>query len=490
MSWVGLIGVDIGTSGCKVSLIDSHGHSVVEAVSTYAPVYPREGWAEQDPDDWYQAAVSSVHKLLARPEARKVKVAGIGVTGQMISAVFVGKNDRPIYPAILWMDQRTSAEVEWLQKHGEEISGITKTPINTAYTLPRVLWLRNNLPGIWQATHKILLAKDYIRLRFTGEYATDPSDGSGTLLLDSERRDWSKRITEIARIPADILPPVISSHEVAGKLTEAAADNLGLSPGIPVVTGAGDLFAENLAAGNFTASQRLIRFGSCGSVSSPLTRPVLDPKRRCPCYVHCVPNYWLIETSTQAFGLAEGWFKRELLSNSNVSVHSLMDELAASIAPGADGLIFHPFIQGAPYWDPNLKGGFVGITPAHTKAHFARAVLEGITYSLLDAIRLLDNAIGGKGASVEWRAIGGGTASPVWAQIVADAIGSDLLVLRDASPSIGAAILAGVGTGVIPDYHSALGTIPTKLVKYDESTHALYQEEYKQYRIVHARLSL
>lgn len=493
MSIESLLGIDIGTSSCKVVLLDSSGRTIASASFPYSPRYPQAGWVEQDPEDWYKAAIAAVRTTMNHPAARNRRVVGIGVSGQMISSVFIDSAGHPVRPAILWLDQRSAPQARWLEETaGDRICRITKTPINTAFTLPRLLWVKQEQPEVWAKTCKVLLAKDYLRLRLTGELAIDLSDASGTLLLDSERGVWSETILKLAGISRDLLPPLVRSHHLAGRLNRAAAEAFGLEIGTPVVAGAGDLFSENLAAGNVSSFQRLIRFGSAGSISSPLDMPVEDPHRKCPCYVHCIPNRWLLETSTQAFGLSEWWFKSRFWEGEK-DVHELVDRSISLIPPGAEGLFFHPFAQGAPYWNTALRGAFLGINPNHGKSHFARAVLEGATHSLWDALNLLEKAEGGRCSSqfLEWRAVGGGTRSSVWKQIVADMLGVDLLILPEASPAVGAAMLAGIGVGLFNDFDHAISNaaVPQERVTMDPVAHQIYVKLHKEYQQIHLFLT-
>ncbi len=492
------LGIDVGTSGCKAVLLDRKGQTICSASTEYSPSYPRQGWAEQDPDEWVHAAIQAMAEVRGNRDTKRVHVAAIGVTGQMISAVFVDESYNPVRPAILWLDQRSAPQVRKLvEQHGDTISKITKTPINTAYTLPRLLWLREHEQHQWKKTARVMLAKDYVRLRLTGELATDFSDASGTLLLDSKERCWSTEILDVMDIPERMLPRLASSHEVVGYLTKEAAHNLGLEAGLPVVAGAGDLFSENLSAGNIEGNQRLIRFGSCGSISQPLSSPVQDPDLKCPCYVHGIPDRWLLETSTQAFGLSEAWYKRVLLggfraNESGSSVHQLVEKMVGSVAPGANGVVFHPFIQGAPYWDVSLRGSFLGLMPSHTEADLARAVLEGATYSLKDALGLLEAASGERSdiVGLQWRAVGGGSHSQAWAQIVTDVLGVELEILREASPAVGAAMLAAIGYGLFEGFDEASrqSAVVSRRTEIDPESRQAYLELYRQHCFLHEQL--
>lgn len=495
-----LIGIDVGTSSCKAVMLAADGTHLGSSSVPYEPAYPRAGWAEQDPEIWHSAAVMAVRDLLATPTCQDTEPMALGVTGQMISTVFVGDDGLPVCPSILWLDQRSEPQARALvESHGPLISQRTMTPVNTAYALPRLLWLRDECPALFKRVHKLLLAKDYVRLRLTGTYATDFSDASGMLLLDSERRVWSEDILQLVNVEPEILPSLLPSHEVAGHLTSRAAHRLGLEVGLPVVTGAGDLFCENVAAGNTEVNTRLVRFGSCGSVSSPLHSPVLDPDAHCPCYVHCIPDRWLFETSSQAFGLADAWFRKtfslphDRTTVGESSAYQQLDEEVAHVPPGADGLLFRPFIQGAPYWDPALRGAFVGITIGHRRAHFARAVLEGACFALLDAVELMESVIGEdrQAADMVWKAVGGGTRSLVWPKILADMLGADLVILEDAAPAKGAAMLAALGVGAFSRVDQVVEAWASgeRSVEYDPEGYDIYNSVRPRYSIAHQHLS-
>jgi xylulokinase len=494
-----LLGIDIGTSGCRAVLLTSNGEVLGEAETPHEPYRPRPGWAEMDPEVWYRAAVVAVRQLRIA-SSNAPAPAGIGISGQMISCTYLGEHG-VIHPSILWMDQRTTPIVDRLvQDFGDMLPPITMTPINTAYTLPRILWLREQQPSLWGDLRRILWSKDYVRYRLTGVCATDPTDASGSLLLDSLERSWSDPILEAIDIDERLLPELFESHEVVGGLSDDGARDLGLPVGTPVVAGAGDLFSENLSAGNVHHNQRLIRFGSCGSVSSPVDRPLLDPQRRCPCYVHCLPGRWLAESSSQAFGLAEAWFKSAFYSvdaseEAALAIHGLAEEEVGSVPPGAEGLVFNPFIQGAPYWDPALTGGFHGIRPTHRRGHFMRAVLEGATYALADAVEMLDGMRSEEPRDahrdLEWTAIGGGTRSEAWCGIAAAVLGAELRVLEGASPAKGAAMLAGIGTGVFQSFEDAIATCvsPARVVHPGEATTDAYRALHHDYRRIHELFS-
>ena len=487
-----LLGVDLGTSSCKVTALNTDTETISHASEPYDVRYPRENWAEQNPEVWYKKCQQTISQVVEKLGSEAV-VEAIGVTGQMIGAVVVDEKGQPVRPAILWMDQRSAPQAEKLKDRiGENISQITKTPINTAYTLPKLLWIKEEEPDTWKQIYRILLPKDYIRFKLTGVFATDITDASGTLLFDSEECRWSDQIISETGIDYDYLPEVFSSHEVIGQTTMSATKELGLEKRVPVVAGAGDLFSENMAAGNVSAKHRLIRFGSCGSISAPLSEPRMDPEGHNPCYIHCTPNTWLLETSTQAFGLAYDWYVNNIFNRNNLrgkntareSLRSQAETVVKDVQPGADGVMFVPFTHGAPYWNPNLGGTFLGLSPTHDHKHLVRAVLEGISFSLEDALQQLEETGGfGKRSKYSWRCIGGGTNSPSWTNTVANVLGVDLHLVSEAGPAKGAALLAGIGAGLFADFSEVieLTTSSTEKICHSTDRHDTYQKVYRKY---------
>jgi len=451
-----LLGVDLGTSAVKVILASSEGNIIAEESEKYSIHVKRAGWAEQDPDDWYVSFVKVLKRMKNCIPDRLEKVRGIGVAGQMITMVALDKYGKPVRPAIMWMDQRCVSQANWInKKFGKEVRSITLTPINTAYTIPRLLWMRENEPDIFSKTAHIMLSKDYLRYRLTGKFATDCGDASGTLILDGKARKWSERIIKILDIPSHILPPIYKSHEIVGTTQKRLAVGTELPSGIPVVAGSGDLFAENVSAGIISPTDRLIRFGSAGSISFPLDRPALDPNGFCPCYNHALPDKWLLEASTQGFGISIDWF----LKNIGKRMDSAELQGIAQKSPGGSrGLFFHPFVKGSPNFDPLFRGAFIGLTAEHNTSDLARSVLEGTCYSLRDAKEILDLAVGSENIKLHNRyfALGGGTRSSFWTQMVADVLGVNITLLSSASPALGAVIMAGIGIGIYNDYAVAV----------------------------------
>jgi xylulokinase len=491
-----LLGIDVGTSSCKTILIDAQGSVIDSARHTYEVRSPRYGWAEQDPEDWFEAFRRGLEEIRARQPEALSRIRAIGVTGQMIGMAVLDRQGRVIRPAIIWIDQRCLPQVEYLKKNfGPLIQRVALNPINMAYTLPKLLWLKENEPESWRRMYKIQLPKDYVRLRLTGEWVIDYNDVAGTLLLDVARLAWAEEIIEAVGLERDRLPALMASSAVAGRLTAEAANELGLPAGIPVVAGAGDLAAENLAAGITSSSQMLTRMGTAGSSSTCTERPLPDPRLIAPCYPHCIPDRWIAEIADHTFGTCERWFRDRFFEADRASAeregrdfYTAMDEMAAEVPPGCDGLLFHPYNHGGPYWNPHLRGAFYGIAYQHDRRHFFRALLEGSTYCLKDSILLLQERIGRK--PEEYRLVGGGTRSVLWTQIICDILGMDAQILKTADAALGAAMLAGLGVGLFADTGQAIRACVYRQreVIHNPERSAKYEAFYRLYSRVHDQL--
>ena len=488
-----VLGIDVGTSSCKTLVLDSEGPVLDSARYEYAVHSPRYGWAEQDPEDWFTAFRRGLADILGRhPEAAR-RISAVGVTGQMIGLTILDSAGCVVRPAIIWMDQRCLPQVDFLKRNFEAvIRRRALNPINITYTLPKILWLKENEPDAWARLHKIQLPKDYIRLRLTGQWAMDLNDASGTLLLDVANLCWSDEIIDALGFERDRLPELLPSMAVAGRVTPEAARLLGLTAGIPVVAGAGDLAAENLAAGVTSSRQLLTRMGTAGSSSTSIETPQPDPAGISPCYSHCIPGRWLAEIADHTFGLCERWFRdtffaleRKQAEEQGEDFYALMDGLAERVPPGSDGLVFHPFNNGGPYWNPLLRGAFYGIAFNHGKGHFFRSMLEGSTYCLKDSIVMLRERIGH--APEEYRLVGGGTKSRLWTQMMCDILGMNGHVLKTADASLGAAMLAGIGAGAFTGIQQAIDrcVVKEREVTFDPARKAAYEPYERLYRLVH-----
>ena len=460
------LGMDIGTSGTKTILMDAEGAVVASATESYPLHTPKPLWSEQEPDDWWAAAVRGARKVLAAAGVEGKQVLGIGLSGQMHGLVLLDKAGRPLRRAILWNDQRTAAECDEItEKVGaRKLIGLVCNPALTGFTAPKILWVRRNEPSVYEKAKRMLLPKDYVRLRMTGEYATDVSDASGTLLLDVKNRRWCGEMLDILGIDGAMLPKVHESATVAGRLTKKAAAEMGLKAGTPVAAGGGDQAAGGVGAGVVRAGIVSVALGTSGVVFAHSDEVRTDPRGRLHTFCHAVPGKWHVMGVSLCSGGSLQWFRRALCPVEEAAAEAAgcdpYDLIAAgaSRAPaGCEGLMFLPYLTGerTPHADPFARGAFIGITPRTTRSHMARAVFEGVAFSLrdsLDIIRSLNVPVG------EIRLVGGGARSAFWRQSLADVFGADIFSLRASEgPALGAALLAAVATGRFGSVEEACG---------------------------------
>ncbi|MHB8587232.1 MAG: xylulokinase [Candidatus Dormibacteraceae bacterium] len=450
-----LVGLDIGTSGARAIAIDLLGNVVAVASEEYPLSTPRPGWAEQDPEHWWVASQVVLNRVLSQLRDPPLS---LGLAGQMHGSVFLDAGGRVIRPALLWSDQRTASECQTItEKVGpQRLLEITGNRALTGFQAPKILWLREHEPAAYLRVHRVLLPKDYVRLRLTGEFATDASDASGTLLLDLRHRTWSDEVLQTLEIPRHWLPTVCEGPDVTGTITAAAAATTGLPAGLPVAAGGGDNAAA--AVGNGIVREGLVSssIGTSGVVFADCETPRVDPQGRLHAFCHAIPGrYHLMGVTLSAGGSLRWWHDA---SGSGLDYDG-MASLAAEAPPGSEGLIFLPYITGerTPHLDPRARGAFVGLNLRHSLSHLTRAVMEGVTYSLKDCLDLM----AGLGIPVtEVRATGGGARSPFWRQLQADVFG--LPVQRthvEEGPAFGAALLAGVAGGAYSDVFEACGLI-------------------------------
>lgn len=439
------LGLDIGTGGSRAVLIDEIGTVLVSATVAHADfASPHIGWAEQDPDDWWRACVSAIRTVLQNTEASDI--GAISFSGQMHGSVFLDGSDRVLRPALLWCDQRTEKQCEEItDKIGRQhLIELVCNPAVTGFTLPKLLWVRENEPEIWNQVKSVLLPKDYIRLRLSGDKASDVADSSGTLLFDVQNRKWSDEMLRAFDIDAALLPKVYESTEVTGSVSQFAADETGLKAGTPIVAGAGDNAAGAIGMGVTRPGTVSATIGTSGVVFGVTEQPRLDLKGRIHTLCHAIPGRWHNTGVTLAAGLSLKWFR------DNFGGGKSFDELgneAAKVPSGSEGAIWLPYLMGerTPHLDPNARAAFVGLTASHTAAHLSRAVMEGVAFSLRDSFEIFKEA----GADISSIRLGGGGAkSKIWRHIQADVYGQPVEILEaDEGAAFGAAILAGVGVG-------------------------------------------
>jgi xylulokinase len=452
------LGLDIGTSGVKAILVATSGDVVASTTSPLVLSTPRPGWAEQDPDAWWAAAVASIRALRQiRPDA---SVVAVGISGQMHSSVFLDRAGTVIRPALLWCDGRTTAECEEITARvgGEaRLRDLAGNPALEGFTLPKVLWLRRHEPEAYARLATVLLPKDYIRYRLTGVLATDPSDASATLMYDTARLRWSDEILEAVGVSRTIVPEVGGSAEVLGHLTREAATATTLPIGTPVVGGGADNACGAAGVGAIMPGEVVSSWGTSGTVLAPLAEPRVDPALRAHTFCHVVPGVWYMMGVVLSAGGAFAWYREQFAretSEARVSARQLDDE-AAAVRAGADGVTFLPYLQGerTPHRDAAARGALLGLSLAHTRAHVTRAVLEGIAFALRDSLTILQEL----GLSPRHVLLtGGGAHSPFLRRLQAEVFGLPVTTVnREEGPAYGAALLAAVGATAFPDVATA-----------------------------------
>lgn len=451
-----LLGIDIGTSGCKVTVIDRRGNVVDTAFGEYRNLHPHPGWSEQDPDDWYRVASALVRGMLARGKCRPEQIAALSLDGSTHNAVLADADFRPLRPAIMWTDQRSAAQAARLEAEaGAEIFRIGYQKPSPTWTLPQLVWIAEHDPEAFRRTAHILFTKDYVRRQLTGTWETDHIEAQGSLLYDMAARRWSDDLCRLARLPPSVLPPLVAPTDTVGAVTRQAAAETGLRAGTPVIAGCSDSAVEDYAAGAIRPGQMIIKLATAGNVN--VMTAEAHPHPRTLTYSHVIPGLWYTVTATNTAASAERWFRDvfcqhevERAASAGVNVYGELHEAARRVPPGAEGLFFHPYLLGerSPYWDANLRGSFVGATMRHGKPHFVRALLEGVAYSLRDCYRtIVDMEL----PVHEIRLIGGGAKSDLWTQIISAVFARPVVRPAGSDASFGAALLAGVGIGLFAD---------------------------------------
>ena len=452
-----VIGIDIGTSGTKTVLFDEKGKVIASKTIEYPMYQPQNGYAEQDPADWYNAAVNTIRSVIKADKVSANDIVGIGFSGQMHGLVMLDENNEVIRKSIIWCDQRTADEVEKMnQKIGRErLIAITANPALTGWTAAKILWVKNHEPENYARCRHILLPKDYIRFMLTGEYATEVSDASGMQLLDVPNRCWSEEICDKLGIDMSMLAKVYESCEITGTVTEKASALTGLKSGTPVVGGAGDNAAAAVGTGVVTDGKAFTTIGTSGVVFAHTSKVSIDLKGRVHTCCAAVPNSWHVMGVTQGAGLSLKWFRdnfcnaeKETAKQIGVDEYYLMDKEAETVPIGANRLLYLPYLMGerTPHLDPNARGMFFGLSAMHTKKDMLRAVMEGVAYSLRDCVEIFREM----NISVsDMMACGGGGSSPLWRQMLADLYACPVKTASSKEgPALGAAILALVGAGV------------------------------------------
>ena len=483
-----LLGIDVSTTGVKALVIDHDGAIVASFTTPLQLSNPRPLWSEQQPHDWWQAAVNSIQHVLRETNADEI--AAIGLTGQMHGLVLLDDEGEVLRPAILWNDQRCAAECDEIRRRlgKKRLIQISGNDALTGFTAPKILWVRDHEPDVYDRARHVLLPKDYLRYKLTHEYAMDKADGSGTLLFDLEKRDWSNDILDALEIPASWLPPTFEGPEVTGRVARKAAEATGLREGTPVVGGGGDQAAGAVGVGAIRPGVLAVTMGTSGVVFAATETPLIEAQGRLHAFCHAVPERWhLMGVMLSAAGSLQ-WYRDALYPNA--SFDELVTE-AARVPAGSDGLLFLPYLCGerTPHPDPLARGSWVGLTTRHARAHLTRAVLEGVAFGLKDIFSLIQQ-VGLKDID-QVRISGGGAKSNLWRQILADVLESELVTVNTTEgAAYGAALLAGVAAGVWADVDIACSqTIRVgDRVSPDAANVRRYTELYRHYRSLYPAL--
>ena len=459
-----LLGIDLGTTNIKALIINEEGRLISEANKEYPISTPLPGYAEQDPDIWYKSLKECLRRVITSSKAETEEILSVGISGQMHGTVILGKDLMPLRPAIIWADKRSSSQCNKLREmlgRGKVIN-VLGNPIMPGFMGPTLLWLKENEPSNFNAINKIMLPKDYIRFRLTGEIVTDFSDASATALFDIKKRKWSNEVISILGISEDMLPRILESTSVGGFISREVAVETGLPEDIPVVVGGGDSQVGAIGAGVIKEGIVSSNIGTGGQIFTTIDRCIIDPKLRIHTFCHVIPGKWCLQGAILSAGLSLRWFRDNFafLENivsklCNTNTYDLLSKEAEKAEPGCNGLVFLPYLLGerSPYMDPKARGAFIGITCDHKRYHFIRAIMEGVAFALKDCLMIFKEL---GIAPKEVIARGGGAKSFLWKKIQSNVFGlpvSSTNIQQDVA--FGAALLAGVGSKVYRDIPEA-----------------------------------
>ena len=482
-----LVGLDVGTTGTRGLAIDEAGEVLAEASAEYPLHTPRPGWTEQDPKDWWEATKTILGAIADQADD---EIVGIGLAGQMHGSVFLDAEGEVIRPALLWNDQRTERQCEKIteavgEKRVIEVAG---NPAVTGFQAPKVLWLRDEEPENYQRLSHVLLPKDYVRFRLTGEYATDASDASGTLFLDVERRQWSKEILEALEVPEEWMPRVYEGPENTGDLKKKVAEQFGLKAGIPVAAGGGDNAAAAVGVGVIEEGMVSSSIGTSGVLFAHAEEFTPDPSGRLHAFCHAVPGKFHLMGVTLSAGGSLSWWHDTLDGRFD---YDELSEVASEASPGSEGLVFLPYLNGerAPHLDPTARGTFFGLTNRHDKRHMTRALMEGVVFSLRDSLEIMR---GLKVPIEQIRATGGGARGELWRRLQADVYEARIhRTTTDEGPAYGAGLLAGIAAGVYQDVEDATSRVKLReeVTEPERENIELYNECFEVYRSLYPATS-
>ncbi len=493
-----LLGIDLGTSGSKCILINENGELIGQSTEEYPTHMPRPGWSEQEPEVWWNATVKSIRSILEQTKIDPRHIAGIGLTGQMHGLVLLDSAGKVLRPCILWNDQRTLDQCQQIvDKVGlENILRYTGNLVLTGFTAPKLVWVQQNEPEVFGKISMILLPKDYIRYCLSGEFYSEVSDASGPYLFDVSRRQWSSEMLTALEIPQQWLPPVSESPTITTKLSARAAAETGLIEGTPIAGGAGDQAAQALGMGIIEEGIISATIGTSGVIFAASNSYRVEPNGLLHSFCHAVPGMWHLMGVMLSAGVSLRWFrdtfgKEEIIQSeqSKLDPYTLLIAQAKEVSPGSEGLVFLPYLSGerTPHNDPLARGVFFGISPRHQKAHFVRAILEGVSFGLLDSLQLIKQlGITSKQIVIS----GGGSRSETWQRIITDIFEMPTVTTNsEEGAAFGAALLAGIGTGIFSSVHEAVSkTIKSERKMEPGPNRQIYKDYYPIFKSLYASL--
>lgn len=480
-----LLGIDFGGGSSKATLLSTEGKVVATAGYEYPTFYPKSGYAEQDPKDWYTATAENIKQVLAKSSVKSKDIIMISLDAATHTAVLLDENNEVVCPSIYWTDSRSIEECKYLKENfGNEIFVKALHMPDTIWTLPQLMWLKKHKPDDFSRTKTILFAKDYVRFRLTNVLCTDYIEAEGSMLFDYNKMDWSAELAKMGEIPMELLPELKNPTDIIGSITKKAAEETGLTEGTPVICGTTDTVMEIFAASAIEKGQMTVKLATAGRICVITDEPKAG--QHFINYSHVADGLWYPGTATKSCAASYRWY-RDTFGES----YKELDTAAAEAPVGSDGLLFHPYLSGelTPYADPLLRGSFTGIRAGHTKGHFSRAVLEGVAFSLLDCKKEIERAGIPMGNSAT--IIGGGSHSPLWRQITADVLGLTLYESENSDSSFGSAMLAGVAAGVFSDLKDAVNkcTKSASVTVPNLKNTAIYAEIFERYKKIHDALA-
>ena len=489
------LGIDFGTGGCKTTAISEDGSLVGEASTEYPTEFAHPGWSEQNPDDWYSAMIESLRKI-RRDGVDFKKIRAIAFDGSTHNAVLLDGQMKPLRKTIMWTDQRSTEECAFLRKeYGDSIFKTAYQMPAPTWTLPQMMWLKAHEPEVLQNTRHVLFVKDYVRYLVTGNAVTDYIEAQGTLFFDMAKMAWSEELVALSGLSMDALPALVKPADVVGSVTAKAAEETGIPEGTPVVCGTSDSAAEDYGAGAVEPGDCIVKLATAGNVNVMTSEP--HPFRTTLTYSHVVHGMWYTVSATNAAALCQRWFRDAFCDSEQyeakhygLGVFELMNRMAAESAPGANGVVFHPYLQGerSPYWDAKLRASFTGVSVSSSKGDFIRALLEGVAYSLRDCFGTIEEM---KLPVKRIFLIGGGARGRLWSDIVCNVFNLPVNVPTPGDASFGTALIAATGAGLFPDSRSAVRKCLhiDREIRPNAELAEFYAKGFKEYREIHDALA-